>query len=202
MKRRVLVFLALIALICSVPAQAATLDFLTGTSMHARLPAQFGPHYEAYPGWETKPFYQAPYYTLRLSGERYELEWLHDKMYLVNNPPGVSGFNISDGLNMFFVNRIKRYNLIEARVGVGPVIAHPEGTIDDELIGYSGGPGYRFAGWAAQASVAYRKPLSERFSLLEETKITAARPYVQYDVGPVDVPSLGVHVLLGVSMKL
>src|SRR5690606_8648939 len=110
--------------------------------------------------WETRPFTDALYFSIRIRWGGHEIEWLHDKVYMGFNTPEIQNFSLSDGYNTLFYNLPQVWGPIEGRLGVGVVIVHPEGTIDGVEIGFLGSPGWRVAGVGIQGSIAYRKQIA------------------------------------------
>ncbi|NDD67403.1 hypothetical protein EBZ35_07130, partial [bacterium] len=59
--------------------------------------------------YRNRSFENYPYWTARLewwqAGDSWEFEAIHHKIYLANPPAGIVDFSISDGYNMFFLNR-------------------------------------------------------------------------------------------------
>jgi hypothetical protein len=86
----------------------------------------------------------------------WELQAIHHKLYLENNPPEVESFSVSHGLNLVTVNRGWRLGEYVVRGGAGIVLAHPEGSIrgksfseDQGILGlgyYVSGPAFVVGG--------------------------------------------------------
>jgi len=149
--------------------------------------------------YETKPFTEAPYYVWRVGkwsdDHGWELEWIHHKIYLDNNPPDVQNFEVSHGYNMFVVNRAQRHGDVIYRYGVGPVIAHTESTIR----GLEHDTGYDLAGAALQIAAERRFPLSEKWFAAVEGKLTAAYARVDVADGKATVPNVALHAIVGIG---
>ena len=83
--------------------------------------------------WKSKAFEDSPYYTIRIddwSGNKVRgIEWIHHKIYLANNPAGITNFSISDGYNLLMFNLGKRSNGIIRRWGAGLIFAHVDMTL-------------------------------------------------------------------------
>src|SRR5262249_44267352 len=89
-----------------------------------------GAEIEPAAGWATRPFHQPIYWGVRIgrSSERggWELELLHHKIYLENQTPEVSQFEITHGFNMVTVHRTWIRRGWTLRAGAGAVVAHAQ----------------------------------------------------------------------------
>src|SRR5215216_7185469 len=83
--------------------------------------------------YETRPFESPFYYSLRAGRWNgrggWELELIHQKLYLRNRPPEVQQFGISHGYNLVMVNHGWDVRRLILRAGVGAVLAHPENNV-------------------------------------------------------------------------
>ncbi len=154
--------------------------------------------------YATRPWTDSPYYAFRFgrwaNGRAWEVELLHDKLYLKNPPPEVQLFEITHGFNVLFVNRAWLRHGIVWRLGGGVVIAHPENTIRGRsLPGDEGnlGDGFYLTGPALQFAAARRVPLGRRFFFAVEGKTTAAYARVPVEGGHAVAPNVALHGLLG-----
>lgn len=148
----------------------------------------------------------APYYDVRVGlwtdpdtgdGTGWELEFLHDKLYLVNLPPNVQQFQITFGYSMLFVNRAwEIYKWLIFRSGIGTVIAHPISTVNG--LSYTGTE-YVIAGIAGQLSLQARKPIIGGLSATVEVKYTNASAVVPVANGTAAVPNQGLQFLGGLG---
>lgn len=106
--------------------------------------------------FDTRGFTSPYWYMLRVSQWRgnygWELSFIHHKLYLRNRPEGVSDLSISHGFNILTANSAYRAGDWTYRFGIGPVIAHPEATING--VHYDGP--YQLTGGAALAGVGRR----------------------------------------------
>jgi hypothetical protein len=152
--------------------------------------------------YETHPFEDAPYYGWRVSRRNskgaWEIEFLHHKVYLQNNPPEVNHFEVSHGYNMLFINYAWTYKALHLRAGGGPVISHAE----SEIRGISFHSGYELSGFCGQASIEKRFYVSNRFFFAIEGKFTAAKATVSVADGEASVPNFAVHGLIGFGFDL
>ena len=210
--------LALMAL-AAAPARAqTTLTVFMGSSAHAPLAVVFdleGPYpgqsnswmddvYINKPQWETKPFYEAPYYSIRVGHGRWDVELIHDKMYLMNPVPPIEHFEVSHGYNLLLLNRSYGDGPITWRTGLGMVVAHPESTVAGQKLGYGYElmNGFHISGPAGQVSVAYTHDLRGPFFFTVEAKGTVAWAKVPVYNGWATVPHAAAHLLAGIGVQL
>jgi hypothetical protein len=154
--------------------------------------------------YDTRPFYEVPYYDLRVGrADRrgaWELELVHHKLYLANLPDEIERFEITHGYNLITANRTFTLGDVVLRLGAGTVLAHPESTIRglvfDKTQGILG-TGWHFSGGCAQAAIAWPYRLSERWRLNFEFKFTGALARVRVATGTADVPNLALHLIVG-----
>ncbi len=160
--------------------------------------------------FKTKPFSGAPYYGIRLSrwknNRAWEIEHIHQKLYLDNLPPDVQRFEISDGYNLFLINHAwhiyKKYIL---RAGAGTVISHPDIKVRGKTNFERGGgfipliwkDGYRCCGITGQISLAREIKINNKIFLNPEIKITHSRQDVPIANGSVQVHNTALHVDFG-----
>ena len=158
--------------------------------------------------YETRPFESPLYYSLRAGwwrgGGGWELELIHQKIFLQDPPPEVQHFAISHGYNLLTVNRAWEAHGLIWRIGAGAVIAHPENEVRGRVLdpadtNLSGG--YHLTGPSLQAGAEKRFALGERWFLGLEGKITAARAEVPVAGGEAEVPNAAVHGLLGIGWR-
>jgi hypothetical protein len=83
--------------------------------------------------YSSKPFVTPVCWVWRIgrwSNQRsWELQAVHQKLYLDNRPPEVGSFSVSHGLNLVTINRGWLLDEYMVRGGAGIVLAHPEGTV-------------------------------------------------------------------------
>jgi hypothetical protein len=105
--------------------------------------------------YETRPLDTPLYYDLRLArwhGSRgFELDLLHQKLFLTNPPPEVQAFAVSHGYNLLTLNHLWRSTALVYRLGGGLVVAHPESTVR----GRTFERGYRLSGPTLNASLGF-----------------------------------------------
>jgi hypothetical protein len=149
--------------------------------------------------YQTRPWQDAPYYEWRISRRSdraaWELEFLHHKLYLKNNPPDVQHFEVSHGYNLLLVNRMWKLRFLDIRAGGGIVIAHTESDVRN----LSMSANYDIAGIAGQVATAKRLYLSKNFFVNFEGKLTFASATVSVANGDARVPNIALHGLVGVG---
>lgn len=165
--------------------------------------------------YATRPLADAPYYAYRVglgSDERAaETELVHHKLYLLDPPPVVQHFEVTHGYNLVFGNFAAPASGWQVRLGVGLVIAHPEGRIAGRAVGRRAdrqrtwlGGGYHLAGAATQLALGRRYRLGRGATALTaapEVKLTAAFARVPLEDGDVLVPNVALHALAGLGVR-
>jgi hypothetical protein len=158
--------------------------------------------------YETRPFESPLYYALRAGWWRgrggWELELIHQKIFLQDPPPEIQGFAISHGYNLLTINRAWEARGLVWRLGAGAVIAHPENQVrgrvlDPDDTNLSGG--YHLTGPSLQAGAEKRFALGERWFVGLEGKATVARAVVPVAGGEAEVPNVALHALLGIGYR-
>ena len=154
--------------------------------------------------YETRGFEGPLHYAWRLTrwtqDRGWELQLLHHKLYLRNRPQGVEALSVSHGFNIVTLGRAYALDPWRFRVGLGPVIAHPEARIG----GVTYGGGYELAGAAAIGSVGATFEVAPHWSIVGE--IAATFGYA--DVHPSGEPDLrfsvrnpAIHAQLGFGYR-
>ena len=161
--------------------------------------------------YETKPFDKHPYYAYRLGrwvdGKAWEIELVHHKIHLTNNPAEVQHFEVSHGYNLLTVNRAWDTRHLIYRVGLGLVIAHPESTVRNKPFyemdgGFKGDGNYYVAGPTAQFAVQKNLLIWKSLYLAGEAKLTASYATVPIAEGDAVAPNTALHLLLGLGIDL
>ncbi|MBC5773703.1 hypothetical protein H8S95_06485 [Pontibacter sp. KCTC 32443] len=192
-------------------AQELTAEVFAGTAwslpMRLRIeqpgeaPIQFTARYR------TRPWRGAPYYAYRMGYRQWSAELVHHKLYLQNPPPEIEHFEVSHGYNLAMINRDFSVASSPAifKIGLGMVIAHPEGRIRGKAINPVRsllGGGYHISGVCLQAAVGPRLKIGEHWFVRPEAKITAAWAQMPLAGGGVaKVPNLALHTLLGLGYR-
>src|SRR3982750_3990849 len=117
--------------------------------------------------YDTRPIADAPYYSYRAggrdaTGRGAELEMPHHKLYLRNPAPPIEHFEVSHGYNLPTANLTGPGDAWQWRIGIGLVIAHPEGRVAGHELGGARtalGGGYHIAGVSAQLALGRRYAL-------------------------------------------
>jgi hypothetical protein len=152
--------------------------------------------------YETRPFEDPPYYSLRAgrwSGRGgWELEVIHHKLILRNSLPEVRRFEISHGYNLVMVNHGWDLGRLLLRAGAGAVYAHPEGVVRGRPINPSND--YHLTGPAFQIGMEKRFRLGTAGFLGIEGKVSAARAKVKTGGGEVEAPNVAGHLLLSLGV--
>ncbi|MBN2537511.1 hypothetical protein JXB37_04445 [candidate division WOR-3 bacterium] len=154
--------------------------------------------------YDTRPLHEVPYYDLRVGkADRrgaWELELVHHKLYLANRPGEVELFEITHGYNLMTANRALALGDVVLRLGAGTVMTHPESTIRGRVFDERQGiltTGWYFSGPCAQVGAGWQRPLSDRWRLNAELKLTGAWARVPVAGGTADVPNLALHLVAG-----
>lgn len=149
--------------------------------------------------YSTKPFTSPFYYDVRYGrwngDSAWEIELLHHKVYLDNNPPEVQHFEITHGYNHLMINRAYFRNGFIWHFGLGAVIAHTENTVR----GLSVDSNYEFTGPCGQVAVGKRWYFSQQFFGTLEGKVTAAYAHVSVANGHANAPNVAIHGLFGIG---
>ncbi|MGL5253558.1 MAG: hypothetical protein ACRC9L_00815, partial [Brevinema sp.] len=174
-----------------------------------------------YPIWESRAFTvmsDAPYWTTRIEiwNNKHTwgigAEWIHQKIFLVNTDNHIQHLDISHGYNLVLANfAYKAYagKVMEiiTRVGIGPVVAHPELRIDGIYNGTADQAGFMLAGIGGQFSLQFRLPIADYLSGLLEIKYTIAYAIIPFSginrenntpyTGSLHVPHHAIHLNWG-----
>lgn len=175
-----------------------------------------------------KPFTPPPYYGLRYRRDwkanigpfqrvGTEIELVHYKIYYESgdDPDGIiQQFDVTDGLNLVYVNALGIKQLrddlsVSARLGMGPIIAHPETEIRHQKKGQNGDwSGFEYAGLTWQVAVALEKAVAGSRNraggskLFIEYKHTAADPTISISGGTATTSTRAHHFIAGWSIRL
>jgi len=170
-------------------------SFTTGLEIEqSDLPKiDFDAHYENHP-WEDS-FYYGWRISRSTTKHSWEIEFLHHKLYLSNNPPEVEHFEITHGYNMLTLNHAWVFGSTYLRVGAGAVISHAETRVRGQFLD----SGYELSGFTGQGSVERRFYLSRKFFITVEGKVTAATATVSVANGDAHVPNFAIHGLAGLG---
>jgi len=182
-------------------------DVLAGAAWSLPLPLTYsgapdGLRFRA--NFSTRPFSDSPYYAVRLGhtndGRGVEAELIHHKLYLENPAPPIERLEITHGYNLPVINAVGPANGWQFRVGIGLVVAHPEGRIAGRNIG----GGYRIAGGAIQLALGRRYPLNDGdvvMTATPEVKLTGSVARIRLPAGVLSVPNIAFHALAGIGIQ-
>lgn len=160
--------------------------------------------------YDTRPLTPAFYYAYRMgwweAKSGWELELIHQKIYLNNPTPEVLEFKVTFGYNLLLVNRAWTVGWFDLRAGAGVVIVHTASNIRGQAFSLpDAGPfdgTYRLAGIGTQISISYPHYFTSRFFMHVETKFTAAYALVPVAQGVAHTPNVAFHGLVGMGVDL
>ncbi|MBN2011317.1 hypothetical protein JW960_18375 [candidate division KSB1 bacterium] len=155
--------------------------------------------------YKTNSFQQPYYYSFRVSYRAnkmaWEIEMVHLKIELLNNPSPVQHFEISHGYNLITLNRIHKVQQFAVRIGGGIVLAHPENSVRKQTLDETNGLiglGYYIAGPTAQFCIEKCIGKAKNFEFSVEGKCSASYASVPVVDGRAHVPLFVLHGLLGI----
>jgi hypothetical protein len=152
--------------------------------------------------YETRPWEDSPYYSWRISrwndGGAWELEFVHMKLYLTNNPTEVQHFEVTHGYNLLYVNKAWRIKSFDIRIGGGIVIGHPESTVRNLTLNDK----TDLSGISGQVAVNRRVYFSKRFFINPEGKLTFSTASVPIANGDASVPNIALQGLISIGFDL
>lgn len=136
--------------------------------------------------FNSEPFKQPFFYVYRFckwkNDKAWELEMMHQKLYLSNPPKEVQYFSITHGFNLITINRSYRFQLLKKhafifKFGTGIVLAHSENKIrkkefDQQQSFFK--LGYYVTGPVLNIALAKRFQLTNRFYFNLETKFNSS----------------------------
>lgn len=129
-------------LLSSVAAAAAddvwSVELMTGGAYnfntHLRIEQSGGFARSLTAHYDTHPFENPLYYSVRVGrwneNGGWELQLIHQKLYLQNPPAGVESLSVSHGFNIITVNRGFVHDGWRFRIGAGPVVTHAEAVVN------------------------------------------------------------------------
>ncbi len=212
MRGKILAVTVLLMLPAALQAQWAVEAFL-GTAVSAPstlVIRQAGePDIRLTAHYATKPFNSssAPYYGLRVS--HWWGRWgayfddLHHKLYLTNNPPEVTTFEVTYGYNLFSLGAAWRTGHWSVLAGAGPVVTNPTSEVRGEVKPHDGGilgTGYYVDGVQLQLGVNRRFRLVGVLFLSADVRGSVGWANVDIANGDADVPNYALHFLLGIGL--
>lgn len=150
--------------------------------------------------YNTYPLESPYYWSIRVgrsvAGRAWELELIHQKIYLQNKPANTEWFNVSHGYNLAYLNRSWETGELIYRVGGGWIIGHPESRINGRTYEKTGGPlPFDLGGPSAQVAVEKRWGFERGLLLAIEAKITAGYAVFPISGGRAEVPNVAGHLI-------
>ncbi|TSA33542.1 MAG: hypothetical protein D4R64_14005 [Porphyromonadaceae bacterium] len=135
----------------------------------------------------------------------WEFETLHHKMVLQNRPGNVQWFGITHGFNTLTLGRAWEINKVILRAGAGGVLAHPQGTIDNQVFNEKSGLfklGYYLTGPVFMTSAARPLRIGKGFLINFEGKITVGYANVPIVDGTAQLLHLAFHLHAGLGLSV
>lgn len=185
------------------PEGSVVLQFFGGTALN--LPTRLTVHHldlgsvRHSATWETRPLDQPFYWALRARWQRrddgLELQFLHHKMYLKNNPGYIDHLEVTHGFNVLTVNYLRRTYPVQPRLGLGVVIPDAESTV----LGEFHQDGYKIGGLAVLLGAGWEHALARHLVVAADAQFVAGWTSVDVDRGEARVRSLALHLLVGVG---
>ncbi len=155
--------------------------------------------------FDTKPFRSPLYYNFRVGrweqNRALEVELIHHKLYAKSSELNsrVQNFEMTDGYNLLYVNyALSLAPSWNTRIGIGPVIAHPDVTVD----GVRTHGGYQLSGISAQLAMEREFVLAPNLLFSLEGKMTYSYAEVDLDYGKVTVPNTALHLIGQFKLRL
>ena len=198
---------------CDGPALIG--EVFTGSAWSVPLPLAVdavGQHSRMRARYSTRPFADAPYYSYRVArtardGAAIEAEMLHHKLYLENPSPPIDHLEVTHGYNLPTINATGPGHGWQWRVGMGVVVAHPEGRVAGHEVGGARtalGGGYHIAGITTQLAVGRRYQLGRGTThafAAPEVKVTASWARISVDSVALRIPNIAFHALGGLGFR-
>lgn len=138
----------------------------------------------------SEPFKQPYFYVYRFSkwknDKGWQLEMMHQKLYLENPPKEVQYFSITHGYNLIMLSRAFKVNILNendfiVRIGSGIILAHAENMVRGKEFDQEqsfNNMGYYLTGPVLNLALAKRFNISERFCFNVETKFNTSHANV------------------------
>jgi hypothetical protein len=166
------------------------------------------PDVEIRADWSTRSFDGPMYYMMRIGartngGQRWEIQFVHHKLYLENPTAEVQHFEITHGFNLFTFDRVGE-RTITWRAGAGIVVPHTDSTVRGQSShGGDGifGTGYRIGGPALLVGAGKEIDLGERWFVVPELQATAGWVRVKVADGDARTSNLALHFLLSLGWR-
>lgn len=209
----------LLFLVSGARAADYTLEFSLGNAWSLEQPVSIrldnGSSVDFDAKYETRGFDDPPYYSLRFGRwqkqRAWEVELIHHKLYVndADLPGDVQKFEITDGFNILTVNHVWDLDVVNLRLGLGTVVAHPDITVQGQSTYERGGgaipafwsDGYQWGGYAVQLGLQKRYFLDKSSFISLESKLLHAETNIDLVNGSVDVKDQSLHLLFGYGYR-
>ncbi len=196
----------------SAPVQAQwALEGFLGTSISAHSPLtirQAGqPTLRFTAEYATRPTEPSVYYAVRVS--RWWSRWggvlgyVHQKIYLTNNPPEVESFKVTYGYNLVGVGPAYRTHGWALFGTMGPVVGNPSSEVRGLTMDHEGGifgSGNYVGGVNLQVGVNRRFRATRWGFVSADVRLSAAWAEMPVAAGSADTPNYAVHFLVGIGI--
>jgi hypothetical protein len=154
--------------------------------------------------WDTKPTHPTFYYAWRIGLWRNDRGWrldhTHHKIYLVNPPPEVDAFRITNGFNIVTLSRAFRSRHLTYSIGAGPVITYPISTVRGKKFDHDNGwDGYHLSGASTVAMATREFPLTGGLVLSLDARASVSYVRVPVVDGHARVPNAALHAHAGLG---
>ncbi|HEY8258153.1 MAG TPA: hypothetical protein VIG08_10925 [Gemmatimonadales bacterium] len=125
-------------------------------------------------------------------------------MTLIDRPPSIQEFAVTNGVNIFTVSRGFRRGNFSWALGAGPVVTFPLNRVRGEALergrGFFGG--YFLSGATAMASATRRVSLFYGAFLSLDGRVSASFLRIPVADGHATVPNLALHLHLGLGYSV
>ena len=152
--------------------------------------------------YESKPLSPPIYWAMRIAlwnqKNGWELEIIHQKLFLKNIPPEVQKFSITHGFNLLLLNYAWQYRKIIFHLGTGIVLAHPETTIRNKKHSENRGilkQGHYISGPIIHVGIEKQFCFYKQFFVSIEGKLTGSFARIPIVDGKADVINIAFHGL-------
>jgi len=191
------------------------LEFAPGFSYVAPMPLKISQ--EGYPDikmlahYSTASFKLPIYYSVRAGLSKgnggWEAEMNHLKIQLKNNPEEIEHFSVSHGYNQIFFSRVRHFENISGRIGIGMVVAHPESIIRGKMLEQSKKffyKGYSLAGPAFMMGLFKEIETGKYFYFSFSGSVSAAWARIPVSDGYASVPVIAFHLQVapGITVRI
>ncbi|MDH5547636.1 MAG: hypothetical protein OEZ43_18815 [Gammaproteobacteria bacterium] len=160
--------------------------------------------------FDTESLIPPIYYQIRLivvqHRRRYwEMEFIHNKIYLRNPPPEIQSFSVSHGFNMFGVNHVRMFNKCCGwRLGGGVILAHPENTVRGAELTHNGGVfgwGYYLSGAYLASGFLAKHDIGQTFYLVADLRLSSSYASIPIRNGQASLFLNTLHLAGGIGAR-